>query len=392
MLLGHFSAIIERSVLTMKYLLDTVAFNNYYRYKQNPNANDYPKQIRVEQFVKFVDDHLADIWIHSGTMFELLIKCFKNNKIQNSYRKNKQINLGQFADDYFFIINKNKFRILNEQTYKFKWEKIIGHYNDDISFDLNDFIKDKVSMEVDALSRHFILVQSICLNKWFDDFGEYNEDGSLDYILDTSWYNEFDNTIKVYTNNKLEEILNFYYYTDETKEMSVDKINFLLGFVLDKTFDFIKNGISQNEKILNNPLDIFTKYNMLMNYCNIITNTEDFGTIHGAKYASLALNPFDTNQKKKHIKLIFNNIFDEFKFTELESKYLYLLVENTFNGTKITKNDFTDYYIISAADHAITQNLADDFTILTYDKKVKNFLMTNNYHYDQDIYTLIYNE
>lgn len=105
----------------MIYLIDTIAFNKYYEYK-NDQTCDVPTNMNIVGLVNLLSNANANgdnVWVHSATMYELFIRCYRNNKVQEKYRNNNQFDLGQFADAYQFLVKENRFRIMNERPYYF---------------------------------------------------------------------------------------------------------------------------------------------------------------------------------------------------------------------------------------------------------------------------------
>lgn len=120
-------------------------------------------------------------------MYELLIKCYRS-KIQDEYKEKNQFNLGEFADDYQFLVKENHFRIMNERPYYFKWEEIVDYYNNGTELDIDSFIKNKMSMELNFLHQYIMFINSICSYRWYD---EYKNPEEIEYVHDESWFGLF---------------------------------------------------------------------------------------------------------------------------------------------------------------------------------------------------------
>ena len=70
----------------MIYLIDTNAYDNFYKCEKNFfSQKEYAKNVNVQGLKKLLTDKSAQVWVHSATMYELLLRCYKNNNIQEKY-------------------------------------------------------------------------------------------------------------------------------------------------------------------------------------------------------------------------------------------------------------------------------------------------------------------
>ncbi|MCF2719572.1 hypothetical protein LWE69_21340 [Paenibacillus sp. UKAQ_18] len=74
--------------------------------------------------------------------------------------------------------------------------------------------------------------------------------------------------------------------------------------------------------------------------------------------------------------------------SKTEMRYITYLLEKLFlNKYKITKNDFSDFLILSSCDPLSEK---EDIVFITFDARLKKFIEENEIYYDEDIYNLFY--
>ncbi len=366
----------------MKYLIDTITYDTYRNIKSGIYVGNYkaPKNVNLTELENFIDNNKENILIHSATLFELYVRCIKNTDIQRQYKDNNQINLGQFADDYRFIRNVNHFSILNEMPYYFDCETIVNHYNKGIKFDPKSYIEEKIEMEVQKISWYFSLITSICEHKSFDVYGD---------TVDLNLHGRYHALRTLFLEINLKKILRNYYYADERKEISVKNMDILLGYYLKMSIFCIKNKYL----LLNSENRAEEAVRLLGEYGKLWTQSQ-LGNTSGVSYISNILkdkNDILSYLSSSVVKGIFKEISDKLSNVEKEY-YLYLLKKTLLNKYKITKNDFTDFLITSAADYRDSNILSDEIRVITYDKKVKKFIEEKGYYYDSYLYSKLYVE
>ena len=372
----------------MIYIIDTISFNSYFNYKKN-QTKTYPRNVNIEGLSELLTNAVSngdEVWIHSASMYELLIKCYRS-KIQDEYKKKNQFNLGEFADDYQFLVKENHFRIMNEKPYYFKWEEIVDYYNNGTELNIDSFIKTKMSMELNFLHQYIMFVNSICSYRWYD---EYKNPEEAEYVHNELWFGLFNSCMNEKIEEKLNSILKDYYYKNTTKETVKNEIDLLLGYVLNKYQEFIKNQLAKNDDIFNNKLLLCQRRFELQTFVKKTEGEKISNHISGANFAKKV---FINHQKELEQYLIefSKGVFDKLPvMTETAKLYITYLFKNTIlNGSKITKNDSSDYMIISAGDLYVGDKKV---VLITYDKKMKRFLAENNLFYDESVYKKVYIE
>lgn len=373
----------------MIYLIDTIAFNKYYEYKNNQTC-DVPKNINIVELVNLLSNANANgdkVWVHSATMYELFIRCYRNNKVQEEYRNKNQFNLGQFADAYQFLVKENHFRIMNERPYYFQWEQIVEYYNDEKYLNIDEFIKIKMEMELNFLHIYIISITTICSLIWFE---KYKDTKETEYMNDESWMNLFTGFMGEKINLRIKDVLKDYYYNFKKKESVKNEIDFLLGYVLDRYEYFIKHKFAKNADALYNEKLLQEKFNRLNNYIVQINKEEILSSISGAERAKEVMKSYK-KQLDKYIGDFLGGALDKLPaMTKISKQYIVRLFKDTLlQGTKISKNDASDYLIISAGD---LERSEEKIVLITYDKKMKKFLEDNHVFYDKKIYSKVYND
>ncbi|WP_373262062.1 hypothetical protein [Hungatella hathewayi] len=361
------------------YLMDTIAFNKYYDYEKD-HACKVPDNMNIIGLVDLFSNANTNgdnMWVHAATMYELLIRCYRNEKVQEKYKINNQVNIGQFADAYNFIIKK-KLMILNESPGYFKWEKIVSHYNEGTNLYLKEYVEAKKSIEFKFLKEYILYVVAICSYAWYDEYKKPEEE---EYRHNLNCFFEFSNSITHKIENKLNEILDKYYYNQGKKETVTKEVDCLLGYVLNKYKDVISNGRAKNDCSSIARCKFYR-------YIGNIDKENISNKICGAEYAKECISKHK-KELNQYIEEFSKGVFDRFPImTETSKLYLIHLVTNTLlQGAKITKNDASDYLIISVGDYyKDTENIV----VITYDRKMKQFLEKNNIFYDKSIYDRIY--
>lgn len=367
----------------MIYLLDTITFNMYFEYMKNPNKAKIPRHANITNLITLLENSKGCKWIHSASMFELLAKCYKNDSIQKTYKQNNQINLKQFAEDYYFLINEKHFRIMNERPYYFEWEKIVAHYNENMDTNINEFIEAKIKMEVDFLFYYILYVNSICCIKQYDDYESKNKMG---YINDESWYECFYKSMMDKIETNLEQILRDYYYKNVSKQEVTNRIDSLLQYVLAKFSDFIDKKLDQNIGL---EIDqILVHYEELIKYVSKTSKESIPENGMGAQFARDIFKQ-DTTRCNRCLEESYQNILNKVSsFTTTAKEYIrYLAKKTILEGSKITKNDASDYLIVSAGDLYKGEK---ELVLITYDKKMKKFLEEHNKYFNHSVYDKIY--
>ena len=333
----------------MILLIDTITYNCFSDYINDENTAKIPKNMKIKELSQLLTDKKNQVWLHSATMFELLIKCY-NNSNQKDYKENGKLNLGQFADDYQFIIKNNGFHIMNEKQYKFEWEKIVSYYNDNADLNINEFVNKKIEMEREFIF-NFISLLALSCNKKMNSTKEYMSKCLIKNFIEKISINNIIKNIK----REIESILKQHYFGNIKPKEVTQKIDAVLYFFLETT-------IKQN-------------YN---------TKIKQDGK--GAEYAKEF---FKNSDVKKYIMMALDDLEGYMNLTKTSKIYLSKLMEDTLTkGAKITKNDASDYYILTAGD--LLDDKKEKLVVITYDKKIKSFLEYNNIYYDKTIYQQIY--
>lgn len=251
------------------------------------------------------------------------------------------------------------------------------YYNGGESFNPKIFIDKKIEMEVYRIERYISFIDLICSDRLFNVYGDIvDENLTLKYIEDKV------NFVK----NQLKKIIGSYYNSNENKQVSIKKIDNLLGYVLSEMESFIKNK-SSLIKNTQDAINFLTKSLM-------IWSKEEIGEISGVNKIANILRGLKTADINKIIEEKFTEYarLSPIPFSNVEEKYFkYLLKKTITNKYKVTKNDFSDFLIVSIADFNKPEIINDEISVITYDKRVKEFLQENSFYYDDEVYKLIYN-
>lgn len=358
----------------MKYLIDTITFNTYRDIKMGIYTDQKrpPKQVNIDKLEKFIDNNKENVLIHSATLFELYIKCIKNTKGQQSYKLNNEISLKQFGRDYQFI-HKNGFKILNEKPYYFDQDIISNFFNKGEKFTPESYIEEKIKMEVNGIIRYILFIDLIFSYELFDIYGDYVNDEII--LLTMEFKVQF-------LEDHLKRIMNSYYYSDENKEASTKRIDELLGYILNESEKLIKDKFYlciDEEFIINTLINIWTQKD--------ISKVSGVDKVHDSFGGYSAVELIEKiNHKVRKIKKLNPSIFSHVE----EYYFKNLLKKSIIDKYKITKNDFSDFLIISAGDFNNLNIIDDEIVVITYDKRLKTFLKENKFYYNDELYNLIY--
>lgn len=369
----------------MKYLIDTIAFNKYFEFNKNPTCQ-IPANMNITELADLLSNANAngnEVWVHTATMHELLIRCYRNDKVQK-YRDKNLIDIGQFADFYRFIA-KEQYKILNEIPDYFCWQKIVSHYNEGTNLYIKEFIEIKKNMECEFLFDYIRYVTSICTYAWYD---EYKSPEENEYMHDLNLFIFFSKCMFQKVKDRLNEILDGYYYNHLKKENVNNEVDFLLGYMLNKYEDLIKNKRAKIDDVLYDTSLLIARMNEFQGFINQIRVEKICNRVKGAEYAKTVLSNHKTDLKL-YVKEFSEGVFDKLPYmTETAKAYIIQLILNTIQvGSKISKNDASDYLIISAGDYFKD---VEKVIVITYDKKMKCFLEKNQIFYDKTIYDKIY--
>lgn len=255
----------------------------------------------------------------------------------------------------------------------------MSYYNENTAFNPQKYIEEKIEMEVNSIGHYIKLTLLVCGYKMFDMFGDEVDENLFNYFI--KYRDEF-------IIRHLKRIISNYYNTDEKKETSVKEIDKLLGYTLNETKSCIRNK-SSLIKTGNPALEAM----LFLKNSKYIWSKDEIGDIGGANYASDIFCGVNSNDIQRNICSIVDEYSELLKesLSNVEKHYYkYLLIKTIADKYKVTKNDFSDFLIVSAADFNTPDIIDDDIVVITYDKRLKGFLEDNNYYYDKDIYNLIY--
>lgn len=242
-------------------------------------------------------------------------------------------------------------------------------------------------MELNFLHIYIISITTIFSFIWFE---KYKDTEETEYMNDESWMNLFTGLMGEKIDLRLRDILKDYYYNFDKKESAKNEIDFLLGYVLDRYEYFIKHKLAKNADALYNEKLLQEKFNRLNNYIMQISEEEISSSIRGAERAKEVMKSYK-KQLDKYIGDFLEGALDKLPaMTKISKQYIVKLFKDTLlQGTKISKNDASDYLIISAGD---LDQSGEKIVLITYDKKMKKFLEENHVFYDKKIYSKVYND
>lgn len=345
-------------------LLDTIAYNTFLAI-----VRDEPTRViqglNKEKFANFIMNYKEHKFIHSATIFELYMRDLKNPNINN---------FNCFVKDFNSLKNYG-FKIMNDNTWNFDWQSLAAACENEVTFDMSIYIRDKVEYETTSISRYFTYILYIVCDKLFDIYGEKVGVELFDIIMRFN----FD-----LTEAKLKEYLFSYYTTDEKKEVSTKKFDNLLGYILYKMEEIIKNkltliqGIIIPEQYL---IEVYSDYEELesMEISGVEKAREILKGLTGKELNNLIINKVEEVESK---------VISENKrfLTDNEKLYFIHVILNKAlqQGYKVTKNDFSDCVIFSAFDGCNKSG-----KLITFDKTLKKMLENFKVFYDEIIYNEI---
>lgn len=365
----------------MKYLLDTVTINTYLKVKNNfKYGTSYPKGVNLQNLVSFIENNSQNLLIHSATLFELYTKCFRST-LNRTQIKNNFFSLDEFIDDYrhFFSLN---IQVINEKpNCYFDMSLFVNHINSNAGFDPFTYIHEKINYEINSILRYILLINLICSEVLFDAYG--------DIVDENLFLNYIEKSLK-FIKNELRKYLNSYYFQEKRKNESVKSIDSLVFYVLTQFQNNIENKktlVSTAEDVINFLADTLVAWNQ----GNLSGN-------EGAKKCNEILRKnIKSSNKYSDIQSLIRGKLDEFcslredlRMAPLERDYMLLLLNKTFiEKLKISKNDFSDYLILSSCDY-IKEQINDDLVFLSFDDRLRTFIKSNGIYYNDKVYNDLY--
>ncbi|MBA2876288.1 hypothetical protein [Thermaerobacillus caldiproteolyticus] len=349
-------------------LLDTIAYNTFLDIVRGRNPRKI-KDLNEEKFKNFIMDYEGEKFIHSATLFEIYMKDLKSSDFNN---------FNKFVDD-FNALKKYNIKILNESTWNFDWQSLATACENDEPYDMGVYIESKVEYEVTSISRYFMYILLIVCDKLFDTYGD---EVGIELFNSTMAFN------RTLIDSKLKEYLLDYYLTDQKKEISSKKFDVLLGYIIDKLENIIKNRLTI-KNMFERPENFLSK--QYYDYEKI-----DQLSLSGVQKAKEILKGI----KGKELNKLISNKIDEFEaqviregrrfLTPNEKIYFnsVLLPKALQQGYKVTKNDFTDCCIFSAFDCI---EKGDKGVVITFDGVLRNLMKEKGIYYDEGIYKQIFN-
>ncbi|MDM5267590.1 hypothetical protein [Bacillus wiedmannii] len=348
-------------------LLDTIAYNTYLELMEGKESRKNHK-LKAEEFKNFVSNYNGEKYIHSATLFELLIKCIKSNGGSN---------LNMFVDD-FNSLKKNNIKVINETTWYFDWKGLVEKSEKGEEINISDYIDEKIKYEVISISRFFDYILLIISERLFDKYGE-----EVGIYL----FRELLHIIKTLVNMKIEMYLLYYYNTDQKKEITNKKLDNLFGYVLEKLEYIIKNKLTITETFV-------FHVEFLEKHFGDVNRLEERVGKGGAEKAREILNDLKPNEIKQlmvsKINELEEQIIDGNKRYLTSSEKLYYqfgVLKTLQQGYKITKNDFTDCTIFSAFD---CYEEYSNGVVITFDKTLRKLMKENSVYYSEEIYNRIF--
>ncbi|XOI97613.1 hypothetical protein ACMX2M_16990 [Paenibacillus polymyxa] len=363
----------------MKLLLDTITFNSYASYSENKYSHSLPNNMNIKPLVKFLGRNTGSMVLHSATLYELLIKCIKNKNIQAPFSPNNQVSIKQFFDDYNFMSRK-KIQIANDTTCYFDINPLRDYYQKNTSISMDYYISQKISYETYHIGFFYSLVIIICGDFLFEKYGD---------TVDENLFYNFMNSLTLFMEHKIKSLLEEYYYNEQQKDFSKKALDSTLYFVLTQ----FEKCIEQKSTLNLNAEGVIDFLASLLKTLNIKDLDDGAGVNKAHEIFSPITNPTFI---KKLINEKVNSVMDEMinnnrpSLSKTEIRYLTYLLEKLFlNKYKITKNDFSDFLILSSCDLLSEK---EDVVFITFDTRLKKFIEENKIYYDEAIYKLFYIE
>ena len=348
-------------------LLDTIAYNTYLELIEEQESRKI-HQLKAAEFKDFVFNYSGEKYIHSATLFELLIKCIKSNGGSD---------LSMFVED-FNRLKKYNIKIVNENTWYFDLKKMADKSGKGEKINISEYIDKKIKYEVTSISRFFTYMYLIISEELFDKYGD--EIGEVLYPILLK-------AMHILVDKKIESYLRCYYTTEQKKEITNKKLDNLFGYIFEKMEHIIKNKLTIVKKEVH--LDIY-----LEEHFGDLKQLEERNGKGGAEKAREILNGLKSNEIKKlmvrKMDEFEKKLFDEDKRYLTSSEkiyYQFVILKVLQQGYKITKNDFTDCTIFSAFD---CDEEFNNGVVITFDKTLRNLMKENNVYYSENIYSQIF--
>lgn len=352
-------------------ILDTIAFNTYLDLKKGREIKNQ-SHIDLDKFETFVDEYKGIKCVHSATILELFVKYLKNKDPKAAEN---------FIEDYNEI-PRNNMKLFNEEDAKFDWQRINNLLQDSIEVTLDFVLENKVKIEVQKISMYFAYITLVVGEILFDIYGDE---------INVRMYEEFHNSLKIALDEVIKNTLeNYYLNKDVRKEEVTKQLDHLLAVIIIKTEDIIKNKDRYGESYLNNRelalREIFKDVDEILD--------NKYSGVNKAKEILISNKYKGPNLKQ----LIRDKIveLDQLSASEnrrtltvVEKEYLLELINQALQlGTKITKNDFIDCMIASSLD--VLNKDDNDYYLITFDKKLINFMKTNGFYFNSEFYSKCY--
>lgn len=357
----------------MKILLDTNAYNTYIAAKPEYGyEHQFQDNINIDYFVEFVDENKGHVVVHSATLFELYIKCIKNNKIQRSFKEKNQLSIEQFVTDYN-CLKKYRIRLINDNACYFDNKKIT---------EPELIISDKVRCEVDYFSRFYRLVLAICADVLFDKYED---------IVDVNLFSIFLDVLNFFMEKNIAQLLNDHYYEREKKDTTKRTLDSLLYYLLTQLEECIINQTT----LVQSPQEVILFLNMTFLKFSQTEIKDGAGT---EKAHQIVCEGKETRSVVKLITKVVDTFINELEKSNkptlrpTEKGYiLYLLKKLFINKYKVRKNDFSDYLILTSCDGLKEQHFPDqEIIFITFDHNLKSFIEKYNIYFNKDIYEKIF--
>lgn len=354
-------------------ILDTIAFNTYLDLKKGREIKNQ-SHIDLNKFETFVDEYKSFKYVHSATILELFVKHLKSKDPKAAEN---------FIEDYNEV-PRNNMKLCNEEDAKFDWQRINNLLQHSTEVTLDFVLENKVKIEVEKISMYFAYITLVVGEILFDIYGdEINE----------RMYEEFHYGLKIALDEVIKITLeNYYLNKDVRKEAITKQLDHLLAVIIIKTEDVIKNKDEYGESYLKNRelalKEIFKDVDEILN--------NKYSGVNKAREILIS-----NKYKGPNLKQLIHDKIDELDqlsaiknrrtLTVVEKEYLLELINQALQlGTKITKNDFIDCMIVSSLD--LLDKNDNDYYLITFDKKLVNFMKTNGFYYNSEFYSKCYKE
>ncbi|MDU1847209.1 hypothetical protein AB1L07_18030 [Niallia alba] len=346
-------------------LLDTIAYNTFLAMIRDEPTRMDPK-LNKDKFMDFIMNYKGEKLIHSATIFELYMRDLKNPNINHFNR---------FFED-FNGLKKNGFRLMNESTWNFDWKKLFYASENNKSYDMSVYVKQKVEYEVTSISRYFMYMLLIVSDKLFD---KYDDKVVIELLKDVIKFNF------LLIEAKLKEYLYSYYLTNEKKEVSTKKFDYLLGYILSKMEGIIRNKLLLKKGFINrkkNLEEIYSGFSELesLEISGVQKTREILKGVSGKELNYLIINKVEQFE---------SGVISEGRRSLTVNEKLYfiqvLLIRSIQQGYKVTKNDFSDCTIFSAFDCYNNKG-----KLITFDGTLRKLSKEFNVFYDEIIYNEIF--